>query len=364
MARSYGVLKTSMWEPGSEFRLLSPTAQWAYMLLLSQPQISNLGLLAFTPEKWIRLANGATPQQVEAAIGELEERRYLIVDRDTGELLVRTFIKHDRVWKMPKLVTNARVLFRTVESEAIRSYLSRRHPWLVEADWDKARIEAFEDDYQEPQEPPFDGPGKPLSIPLSIPVSEPLSIPVSEKTSGAQGLDTGPGVGPGSSSRKEEDQLQKDPAAAEQPSPEDLEAPRLSEVKAAVEALGDHDEQTLRQVEPLAIQVPRTVFLDVVARHERRVADGNIRNRSGLFVDLLRKAVKNYAEAVVRANLAVQLSPLEDVLNDCRSYAASSMPWDAAEHLVIRKLTRFGVPEDERLRILAEAQRNYLSVAA
>lgn len=337
-----------MWEPGSEFRQLSPLAQWAYMMLLSQPQISNLGMLAYTPEKWVRLAIGATPPQLEAAIGELEERRYLIIDRETGELLVRTFIKHDKVWSQPKLVINARVIINQVESDAIRSYLSRRHPWLVETDWDKDRIGAFERDYRDPEDTPFDSP----------------RIPLSEKTQGPKGLDAGEGVGVGPSSRKEEDQLQKDSAAAEQPDPEGLESPRFSEIKAAVEALGDHDEHTLRQVEPLAVQVPRTVFLDVVVRHERRVGDGHVRNRSGLFVDLLRKAAKNYAEAVTRANLAVQLSPLEDVLNDCRSYAAASMPWDAAEHLVTRKLVRFGVAEDERLRIVAEAQRNYLSVAA
>ena len=343
-----------MWEPGSDFRQLSPMAQWAYTMLLSQPQITNLGLLAYTPEKWVRLASGLTPPQMEACIGELEEHRYLLIDRDTGDLLVRTFIKHDRVFAQPTLTKNARSLIRSVESDTLRNYLIERHPWLVEADWNKAKIETYEDGYVEPEKTP---PERGL---------ESQTRGVFEKTKEAQVLDTGPGVGPGSSSRREKEQLLglEESAAAEKDSGDEMEAPRLSEVNRAVEDLADHDELTIRQVEPLALAVPRTVFRDVIERHKRRLADGDVRNQTGLFVDLLRKSVKSYGRAVEMAQLDVQKTPLDDVLSDCRYYAARSIPWDAAEPLIAMKFKRWQLPDAECQEIIDEAKRAYLTVAA
>src|SRR5581483_10905716 len=130
VARAYGSIKTTVWEPEGDFRRLSPLAQWTYFMLVTQPQISNLGMLPFTPQKWVRFAFGMTLDQLEGYVAELEEARFVLVDRETGELLVRTFIRHDAVWKQPKLVTNARKLIREVEAETIRGYLVVAHPWL------------------------------------------------------------------------------------------------------------------------------------------------------------------------------------------------------------------------------------------
>jgi len=341
-----------MWEPGSDFRQLSPMAQWAYTMLLSQPQITNLGLLAFTPEKWVRLANGLTAPHMEAAIGELEEHRYLLIDRETGDLLVRTFIKHDRVFAQPALTTNARSLIRSVESDTIRNYLIERHPWLIETDWNKTKIETYEDGYVEPEKTP---PERGL---------EENERGVFEKSKEAQVLDAGSGAGPGSSSRREKDQLLEGSAAAEKDSGDDREAPRLGEIQQAVDDLNDHDDLTIRQVEPLALAIPRTVFCDVVERHKRRLADGDVRNETGLFVHLLRGTVKNYARAVEMAQLDIQKTPLDDVLADCRYYAARLIPWDAAEPLIAMKFKRWELPDVECQEIIDEAKRTYLTAAA
>jgi len=143
-----------------------------------------------------------------------------------------------------------------------------------------------------------------------------------------------------------------------------MEAPRLAEVKQAVEDLADHDELTIRQVEPLALAVPGTVFRDVIERHKRRLADGDVRNQTGLFVDLLRKSVKSYGRAIEMAQLDVQKSPLDDVLSDCRYYAARSIPWDAAEPLIAMKFKRWELPDVECQEIIDEAKRTYLTAAA
>lgn len=89
-------LQVSIWsDPG--WRLLTPDAQRAYLLLLSQPTLTLCGVLAYTPRRWATLAAGDTVERFEIAIAELEERRFVVVDRDTEELLIRSFMRRDRV---------------------------------------------------------------------------------------------------------------------------------------------------------------------------------------------------------------------------------------------------------------------------
>lgn len=143
MARSYGALKVAVWEPGSDFRSLSLLAQWGYVLLISQPQLNNLGIVPYTPEKWVRFAAGLNQETLAVALVELQNNRYVVVDVEAAELLVRTFIKHDKIWQQPKLITNARRLIREVESPGIRDVLVTRHPWLLDSS-SKADIEEYE----------------------------------------------------------------------------------------------------------------------------------------------------------------------------------------------------------------------------
>jgi hypothetical protein len=131
-------------------------------MLMSQPQLNNLGVLPYAPEKWYRLAAGLTGDQLDGILAELEHDTYVVIDRDTDELLIRTFITHDKIWAQPKLVTNARKLIREVESPGIRQTLVDRHPWLVD-DSDKAAIEASENLWKErgnetPSETPSETP--------------------------------------------------------------------------------------------------------------------------------------------------------------------------------------------------------------
>lgn len=162
MPRSHGVIKVEVWEVGSEFRRLDLEPQWAYEMLISQPQINNLGLLPYVPEKWSRLAADLDRARLDQALTVLETLRYTITDVETGELLVRTFIRHDGVWKHSKLVINARRLFREVESHTIRAYLAERHPWLTDDSWKAPRIVKHETGPHTPDTGLEDEPDLPL----------------------------------------------------------------------------------------------------------------------------------------------------------------------------------------------------------
>ena len=92
--REYGKVYTSIWRD-KDWRDLTPDAQWLYMLLLSQPDISTCGVLVLLPNKWVTAAIGMSLERLEAATALLKERRFIVADPDTFEVLVRTYIRHD-----------------------------------------------------------------------------------------------------------------------------------------------------------------------------------------------------------------------------------------------------------------------------
>lgn len=183
MSRSHGVIKVEVWEAVSDFRRLYLDAQWAYAMLVSQPLINNLGVLPYVPEKWARLSLDLTPQRLRHALDQLEEQRYTVTDEATAELLIRTFIRHDKVWSQPKLVTNARRLIREVESPPIRDYLLSEHPWLTDETWSGEKIRRHEN-RRRPRDTPSETPSDtPSETPIAEPVENGLRKGVTEGVS-------------------------------------------------------------------------------------------------------------------------------------------------------------------------------------
>src|SRR6266498_2686538 len=101
MARTHARIYMSVW--GGDFRLLTKDGQRLYIVLLTQAEINNCGVLPFVDRKWARLAVDETPVELEAALAILIDRRFLVLDRDTDELLIRTYIRHDGVERVPQL---------------------------------------------------------------------------------------------------------------------------------------------------------------------------------------------------------------------------------------------------------------------
>jgi hypothetical protein len=146
MARTFGRVKAEAWDVGSEVRALTLEEQALYWMLISQPAVSIVGTLSYDPRRWSRLAEGLEREHVEELLDVLAARRFVIVDEEAGELLVRSFVKHNEPWKLPNLLTAARSEFRATESPAIREYLAERHPWLGD-DSPREEVESYERDH-------------------------------------------------------------------------------------------------------------------------------------------------------------------------------------------------------------------------
>lgn len=127
MARTHAKLLCSIWAD-SDFTDLSADAQRMFMLVISQPKLSMCGVIDYVPSRWARFAPGMTADDVEILVDELERRRFLHVDREHAELLVRSFVRNDGLaarWQMLKAVWSA---WDAVSSPALRELIVESLP--------------------------------------------------------------------------------------------------------------------------------------------------------------------------------------------------------------------------------------------
>lgn len=124
MAQDFAPLLRSIWSD-DDFRALSSDAQYVYLLLLSHPDRNAAGVLPFTIRKWCRLSTDMKPARMRAAIDELDLAAFVVLDEDTEELLVRSYIRRATVYKHIRMLMNALRECSEVESERLRSALGQ-----------------------------------------------------------------------------------------------------------------------------------------------------------------------------------------------------------------------------------------------
>lgn len=115
MARNHARVLTSIWND-PDFVDLSPGAQRMYLLLLSQQNLSHAGLLPLTVTRWANQSASTTPEQLMKWLSELVATRFVLIDHDTEELLVRSLIRGDEVYKQPQVMASAAKDARAVAS--------------------------------------------------------------------------------------------------------------------------------------------------------------------------------------------------------------------------------------------------------
>lgn len=80
-----------------DWRKLDQAAQHTYWMLTSHPDLSYCGVLDYIPARLVECVSGLTETKINTSVRALERARYLVVDRRTRELLVRSFIRHDNI---------------------------------------------------------------------------------------------------------------------------------------------------------------------------------------------------------------------------------------------------------------------------
>lgn len=136
MARDEARVFTRIWLD-DQFRAKRAQAQRLFLFLLSQQDLTYAGTLALRVRKWAHAAPDLTPATVREALDELAEPdpsgnpsangsangALVIVDEDTEEVLIRSLIRLDGVWKIPNLMRAARNAAALVESAKLRAVM-------------------------------------------------------------------------------------------------------------------------------------------------------------------------------------------------------------------------------------------------
>ena len=102
MARDHARIRIDIWSD-EEWRDLPSPAQWLYMCLLSSPSLNFCGVTDWRPARIAALNAEMKPDDVEYAAAWLEAGEFLVIDRDTEEVLIRSWVKHDGLVASPNM---------------------------------------------------------------------------------------------------------------------------------------------------------------------------------------------------------------------------------------------------------------------
>lgn len=152
MANAMALVDEGLWRKDRDFQRLSRNAQCTYVQLLSQKDLDTVGGLTLHLDLMAKACHELTVEQLKADLAELEAARFVFVDYDTDEVLVRTYVRRvsgvgdkNRAWlSVPK---NARL----IASPKLRHELAKELRRLRRVDAD-----ALAEEIDPTPEPPSD----------------------------------------------------------------------------------------------------------------------------------------------------------------------------------------------------------------
>ena len=115
---------------------LSPRAQHLYFTLWTDPQLTYCGSGDWHPGKIASRAHGCTAASVEAAGSELSANLFLVVDVETAEFLLRSWIKHDGLWRIPNMAVSMANARAGLASRTLRGVVVHEVKKLVQSEPD------------------------------------------------------------------------------------------------------------------------------------------------------------------------------------------------------------------------------------
>ncbi|NJP24423.1 hypothetical protein FLW53_09430 [Microbispora sp. SCL1-1] len=192
MAGSFAKIYNRIWAD-ADFRSLTRNQQWLYFTLISQPELTFAGVVTTTDRRLTGCAVDFTAPELKADLAVLHERRYVVVDHEHDEILVRTYIKWDDAWKIPNVLKSIIRDASMVRSQAIRATLAEEFARLPVAGLSGKKADEMRESIGRVIEtlrpmvpvrvsPTLPGtvpgtPGEPLAEPFQQPSGEPIGQP-------------------------------------------------------------------------------------------------------------------------------------------------------------------------------------------
>lgn len=120
MARERASIGVEIWGD-ADFRNLTPQAQALWLKLYTHPALNYCGVVDFHLGRLAALSLEQTALDVMVAAQELSTKRWIVVDQDTDEVLVRGFLRHDELLKQWRLAISAAKAYAGIGSNKIRA---------------------------------------------------------------------------------------------------------------------------------------------------------------------------------------------------------------------------------------------------
>lgn len=120
---SHRVIFVTIWDD-PDWRKLSAGAQWTYFMMLTQKDLTKAGTMSYNPRKWAKGCEALDEAHVDRCVRELAAHRFVYLDDDTDEVLIRTYIRNDGVANQPNVLISACRAAALVSSSVLRDALA------------------------------------------------------------------------------------------------------------------------------------------------------------------------------------------------------------------------------------------------
>lgn len=121
MAREFAQIKLAIWAD-DDWRDLSPLSRYLYLTLLTSPSLSHCGVADWRPAR-IGALNGMGVEAIGESGAELVESLHLVIDAESEEVLIRSFVRNDGLMKQPKMAVAMASAHAAVASKEIRGVI-------------------------------------------------------------------------------------------------------------------------------------------------------------------------------------------------------------------------------------------------
>lgn len=123
MARDFGTIFHSLWGD-DHWRDLTINAQHLYMELISHPSLDYAGVADWKPGKLALAADSNAKERYDSALELMgSPARFVILDDDSEEILVRSFLRHDGILKKPNVAVAMTKAYAAIASPTLRGVI-------------------------------------------------------------------------------------------------------------------------------------------------------------------------------------------------------------------------------------------------
>jgi hypothetical protein len=149
MAREYAKTNVTIWND-DDWRALPFAAQHIYRMLWDHPQLSYCGVADWRPAKLTAWGVGLTKAMLVDLTDCLRARHFIVVDEETEECLVRSWVRWDGLMRQPRLAVSFANAYAALGSSTLRGVVIHEMKKLHDrepeaAGWVKPQVQAMFD---------------------------------------------------------------------------------------------------------------------------------------------------------------------------------------------------------------------------